>query len=47
MNGMPHDNNAEQSVLGSMFMSNKALKKCTESLTKESFYLDSHKHFLL
>ncbi len=43
MNGMPHDNNAEQSVLGSMFMSNKALKKCTESLTKESFYLDSHK----
>ncbi len=39
---MPHDIGAEQSVLGAMFMSRKALTKCTESLTKESFYLDSH-----
>lgn len=39
---MPHDIQAEQSVLGSMFMSKKALRKCTEALTKENFYLDSH-----
>lgn len=39
---MPHDIAAEQSVLGAMFMSNRALKKCVESLSKEHFYLDSH-----
>lgn len=39
---MPHDIQAEQSVLGAMFMSKKALRKCTESLVKESFYLESH-----
>lgn len=39
---MPHDIAAEQSVLGSMFMSKKAVEKCTEGLEKESFYLDSH-----
>ena len=39
---MPHDIQAEQSVLGAMFMSTKALRKCTESLFKENFYLDSH-----
>lgn len=39
---MPHDIQAEQSVLGAMFMSTKALRKCTEALVKECFYLDSH-----
>ena len=39
---LPHDISAEQSVLGSMFMSKKALSKCIESLNKENFYLDSH-----
>ena len=39
---MPHDIQAEQSVLGAMFMSKNAIEKCTENLEKESFYLDSH-----
>ncbi len=39
---MPHDNAAEQSVLGAMFMSNKALKRCCEVMNKEHFYLDRH-----
>ena len=39
---MPHDISAEQSVLGAMFMSKKALSKSVEALTKEAFYLDSH-----
>ena len=39
---MPHDNNAEQSVLGAMFMSNRALRRCCEALNKEHFYLENH-----
>ena len=39
---MPHNNEAEQSVLGSMFLSKYALQKAVESLTSDLFYLDSH-----
>lgn len=39
---MPHDIAAEQSVIGSMFMSKRACEKAIERLTKESFYLDKH-----
>jgi len=39
---MPHNIEAEQSVLGSMFLSKYALQKAVESLTKDVFYLDSH-----
>lgn len=39
---MPHSIDAEQSVLGSMFLSKYALQKCLESLTKDLFYLDAH-----
>ena len=39
---IPHNIDAEQSVLGSMFLSKKALSKSLELLSPESFYLDSH-----
>lgn len=39
---VPHNIDAEQSVLGSMFLTKKALQKSLESLTSEDFYLDSH-----
>ena len=39
---IPHNINAEQSVLGSMFLTKKALEKGLEVLTDEIFYLDSH-----
>lgn len=39
---MPHDIAAEQSVLGSMFMSKKACEKVIERLTPDAFYLDKH-----
>ena len=39
---MPHNVEAEQSVLGSMFLSKYALQKAVESLSKDVFYLDSH-----
>ena len=35
---MPNNIEAEQSVLGSCFLSKYALQKATETLTKESFY---------
>ena len=40
---MPHNIEAEQSVLGSMFLSKYALEKSVESLNEDSFFLDSHK----
>ncbi|MBP3920781.1 MAG: replicative DNA helicase [Bacilli bacterium] len=45
MNGktMPHNIDAEKSVLGSMFLSKYALQKSLEALSKELFFLDSHK----
>ena len=39
---MPHNIDAEKSVLGSMFLSKYALQKALESLNKELFYLDTH-----
>ena len=39
---VPHNIDAEQSVLGSMFLSKKALSKALELLSPEMFYLDSH-----
>ncbi len=39
---MPHNIEAEQSVLGSMFLSKYALQKCVESLDANQFFLDSH-----
>lgn len=39
---MPNDIVAEQSVIGSMFFSKKALQKCVESLNKDLFYDDRH-----
>ena len=39
---MPHNIDAEKSVLGSMFLTKYALQKAMESLTKESFFLDAN-----
>lgn len=39
---IPHNIDAEQSVLGSMFLTKKALQKSLEGLVSEDFYLDSH-----
>lgn len=38
----PHNIEAEQSVLGSMFLTKKALQKSLEGLARDDFYLDSH-----
>ena len=40
---IPKNIDAEQSVIGSMFLTQKALKKALENLQVDSFYLDSHK----
>lgn len=39
---MPHNVEAEQSVLGAMFLSKYAAQKCVENLNGELFYIDSH-----
>lgn len=39
---IPSNINAEQSVLGAMFLSKYALSKAIESLSKDVFYLDAH-----
>ena len=39
---LPHNVEAEQSVLGSMFLSKYAAQKCVENLNSELFYIDSH-----
>ncbi len=39
---IPHNVEAEQSVIGSMFLTKKALQKALELLVPEDFYLDSH-----
>jgi len=41
-NKIPNNQEAEKSVLGSMFMSKYALQKCCDSLMKEQFYNDNH-----
>lgn len=40
---MPHSISAEQSVLGSMFLSKYAQQTCLELLDASQFYLDSHR----
>ena len=40
---MPQKIDAEQSILGSMFLSDKALQRIIETINKDMFYLDSHK----
>ena len=40
---IPKNIDAEQSVIGSMFLTKKALEKVLENLHEDSFYLDSHK----
>ena len=40
---VPFSEEAEQSVLGSAFLSSSALQKICDSLTEDDFYLDSHK----
>lgn len=39
---LPHNKEAEQAVLGSMFLSKYALQKAVESIDKETFYMDSN-----
>ena len=39
---MPHNIEAEQAVLGSMFLSKYAVQKAIENLEADIFYLDSH-----
>lgn len=39
---IPHNIDAEQSVLGSMFLTKKALQKTLELLNGSEFYLDNH-----
>lgn len=39
---IPHNVEAEQAVLGSMFLSKYAIQKAVESLSKESFFLEKH-----
>ena len=39
---IPNDIVAEQSVLGSMFLSTYALQKACDGLTAESFYYDNN-----
>ena len=39
---IPHNLVAEQSVLGSMFLSKYALQKCIEGLTSDQFYSDAN-----
>ena len=44
MNGkvLPHNLEAEQSLLGASFISKNALQRVCEELTEESFYIDAH-----
>ena len=39
---MPHKYDAEQAVLGAMFLSKYAAQKCVENLSQELFYSESH-----
>jgi replicative DNA helicase len=39
---LPHNIEAEQAVLGSMFLSKYAMQKASENLDKSTFYIDSH-----
>ena len=39
---IPHNIEAEQAVIGSMFLSKQAIQKAIESLGKDSFFLEKH-----
>ena len=39
---LPHNIDAEQAVIGSMFISKYAAQKCVENLSNDLFYLESH-----
>ena len=39
---MPHNLEAEQSVIGAMLISKYAVQKSVENLTNDLFYLDAH-----
>ena len=39
---MPHNIDAEMSVLGAMFLSKYAIQRACEELTSDSFYLEPH-----
>ena len=39
---IPNNIEAEESVIGSMLLTKKALQKALENLTSEDFYLDAH-----
>lgn len=39
---MPHNIEAEQSVLGSMFLNKYAAQKCVENITSDVFYQENH-----
>ena len=39
---MPSNIDAEQAVIGSMFLSKYAAQKCVENLTNDLFYMDAH-----
>ena len=39
---IPHNIEAEQAVIGSMFLTKYAITRCMESLMKDQFYLDAH-----
>lgn len=41
-NGLPHNIEAEKALIGSVFLSQNALQKACEEVSKEAFYLDSH-----
>ncbi|MDY3801201.1 MAG: replicative DNA helicase [Bacilli bacterium] len=40
---MPQSIEIEQCVLGAMFLSDQAIKKCVENLTPDVFFLDAHR----
>lgn len=40
---IPHNIDAEQSVIGAMFLTKRALEKALENVSEDMFYLDSHK----
>ena len=44
---IPHNIEAEQSVLGAMFLSKYALQKAADALTKESFYSNANSEIFL
>ena len=41
---VPNNIDAEQSLLGSLFLNKKSLQKALEILSGEEFYLDSHQN---